>query len=141
MLLRVSPLLDVSLPLRIAVISVGLASAIFGAFTARVQTDVKSALAYASLTQLGMIVIEIGLGFRYLALVHIIGHALLRTLQLLRAPSLLQDYQNLENAIGDQLPDAQPRLPQITQATSPVTGYRFCHERRILGFGIATSDR
>ncbi len=132
LLLRVSPLLDVSLPLRIAVISVGLASAIFGAFTARVQTDVKSALAYASLTQLGMIVIEIGLGFRYLALVHIIGHALLRTLQLLRAPSLLQDYQNLENAIGDQLPDAQPRLPQITQATSPVTGYRFCHERGFL---------
>ncbi len=132
LLLRVSPLLDVSLPLRIAVVSVGLASAIFGAFTARVQTDVKSALAYASLTQLGIIVIEIGLGFRYLALVHIIGHALLRTLQLLRAPSLLQDYQNLENAIGDQLPDAQPRLTAITHATSPVTGYRFCHERGFL---------
>lgn len=132
LLLRVSPLLDVSLPLRIAVISVGLASAIFGAFTARVQTDVKSALAYASLTQLGIIVIEIGLGFRYLALVHIIGHALLRTLQLLRAPSLLQDYQNLENAIGDQLPAAQPRLTPITHATSPVTGYRFWHERGFL---------
>lgn len=132
LLLRVSPLLDVSFPLRIAVIAVGLASAIFGVYTARVQTDVKSALAYASLTQMGIIVIEIGLGFRYLALVHIIGHALLRTLQLLRAPSLLQDYQNLENAIGDQLPAAQPRLTSIVHATSPVTGYRFCHERGFL---------
>ncbi|MEQ9379580.1 MAG: oxidoreductase, partial [Pirellulales bacterium] len=45
----------------------------------------------------------IGLGFRYLALIHIIGHACLRTLQLLRAPSLLRDYHSLENAIGGHL--------------------------------------
>jgi NADH-quinone oxidoreductase subunit L len=132
LLLRVSPLLDVSLPLRIAVILVGLVSAIFGAFTARVQTDVKSALAYASLTQLGIIVVEIGLGFQYLALIHIIGHALLRTLQLLRAPSLLQDYQALENAIGDQLPGAQPKLSSLVYKTAPVTGYRFWYERGYL---------
>lgn len=132
LLLRVSPLLDVSLPLRIAVILVGLVSAIFGAFTARVQTDVKSALAYASLTQLGIIVVEIGLGFQYLALIHIIGHALLRTLQLLRAPSLLQDYQALENAIGDQLPGAQPKLSSLIYKTAPVTGYRFWYERGYL---------
>ena len=132
LLLRVSPLLDVSLPLRIAVISVGLVSAIFGAFTARVQTDVKSALAYASLTQLGIIVVEIGLGFQYLALIHIIGHALLRTLQLLRAPSLLQDYQTLENAIGDQLPGKQPKLSPLVYKTDPITGYRFWYERGYL---------
>lgn len=138
LLLRVSPLLDVSMPLRVAVLLVGLASALFGAFTARVQTDVKSALAYASLTQLGIIVIEIGLGFRYLALIHIIGHALLRTLQLLRAPSLLQDYENLENAIGVQLPDAQPRRPSPTRSIEPVAGYRFWHER---GFLDSASQR
>jgi len=132
LLLRVSPLLDVSLPLRIAVVAVGFVSAIFGAYTARVQTDVKSALAYASLTQLGIIVVEIGLGFRYLALVHIIGHALLRTLQLLRAPSLLQDYQNLENAIGDRLPRAQDDLLSPTCKAEPVTGYRFWYERGYL---------
>ena len=32
---------------------------------------------------------EIGLGFRYVALVHMLGHACLRTLQFVRAPSLL----------------------------------------------------
>ena len=129
LLLRVSPLLDVSLPLRIAVITVGMVSAVFGAFTARVQTDVKSALAYASLTQLGIIVVEIGLGFQYLALVHIIGHALLRTLQLLRAPSLLQDYQTLENAIGDPLHRTQPKLISLPYTAAPVNGYRFWYER------------
>jgi hypothetical protein len=40
------------------------------------------------------------LGLRYIALIHIIGHACLRTLQLLRAPTLLRDYHALENAIG-----------------------------------------
>jgi NADH:ubiquinone oxidoreductase subunit 5 (subunit L)/multisubunit Na+/H+ antiporter MnhA subunit len=100
LLLRVSPLLEASTALSAAVIAVGLISAAFGALAARVQTDVKSALSFASLTQVGIIVVEIGCGLRYLALVHMIGHACLRTLQLLRAPTLLHDYHHLENAIG-----------------------------------------
>ncbi|QDV64048.1 proton-conducting transporter transmembrane domain-containing protein [Crateriforma conspicua] len=103
LLLRVGPLLEASTLLQIAVVFVGLISAIFGTLTARVQTDIKSALAFASLTQVGIIVVEIGCGLRYLALVHIIGHACLRTLQLLRAPTLLHDYHTLENAIGGHL--------------------------------------
>jgi NAD(P)H-quinone oxidoreductase subunit 5 len=107
LLLRVSPLLDLSLLLSAAVVTLGLASAALGAMSARVQTDVKGALAFASLTQVGIITAEIGLGFRYLALVHIIGHACLRTMQLVRAPSLLHDYHRLENAIGSHLPEQQ----------------------------------
>jgi len=103
LLLRISPLLEISWLLSAAVISLGLLTAIYGALCARVQTDVKSALAFAALTQVGIIVVEIGMGLRYLALAHIIGHACLRTLQLLRAPSLLQDYRALENAIGSHL--------------------------------------
>jgi len=106
LLLRVSPLLEVSKPLRIAVVSVGLVSAIFGALATRVQNDIKSALAFASLTQVGSIVVEIGFGLRYVALVHILGHACLRTLQLLRAPTLLHDYHEMENAIGGRLQTA-----------------------------------
>ena len=75
LLLRVSPILEQSLLLSGAVVVIGLASAVFGAVVARVQTDIKSALAFASLTQVGIIVAEIGFGFRYIALIHIIGHA------------------------------------------------------------------
>ena len=85
------------------VVAVGLTTALFAAVTARVQTDIKSALAFASLTQVGIIVAEIGFGLRYIALIHILGHACLRTLQLLRAPTLLHDYHTLENAIGGHL--------------------------------------
>ena len=103
LLLRVSPILDLSIALCAAVTILGLASAVFAAMAARVQTDVKCALAFASLTQVGIITAEIGLGLRYIALIHIIGHACLRTLQLVRAPTLLHDYHTLENAIGSHL--------------------------------------
>lgn len=104
LLLRVSPILDLSLTLSAAVVAVGLVTAIFGALAARVQTDIKCALSFASLTQVGIIVAEIGCGLRYFALVHLIGHACLRTLQFVRAPMLLADYRVLENAIGERLP-------------------------------------
>jgi NADH:ubiquinone oxidoreductase subunit 5 (subunit L)/multisubunit Na+/H+ antiporter MnhA subunit len=108
LLLRVSPLLDLSWLLQVSVIAIGIISVVFASMTARTQTDIKSELAFASLTQVGIIVIEIGLGFRYVALCHIIGHVCLRTLQLLRAPSILRDYRAMENAIGDHLAIAGP---------------------------------
>jgi NAD(P)H-quinone oxidoreductase subunit 5 len=105
LLLRASPILDLSIWLCAIVVVLGLATAIYAALAGRVQADVKSALAFASLTQVGIITAEIGLGLRYIALIHIIGHACLRTLQLVRAPTLLHDYHSLENAIGEHLPE------------------------------------
>lgn len=116
LLLRVSPLLDASLALRILVIALGLISAVLGALASRVQSDVKNALAFASLTQVGIITIEIGLGLRYVALIHMIGHACLRTLQLLRAPSVLKDRQMLEDAVGGHLAGEQFNAAESTTA-------------------------
>ena len=103
LLLRVSSLLDTSFLLCVVIVALGLSTAIFANLAGRVQTDIKAALSFASLSQVGIIVAEIGLGFRYVALVHILGHACLRTLQFVRAPSLLQDYHTIENAIGRHL--------------------------------------
>jgi NAD(P)H-quinone oxidoreductase subunit 5 len=103
LLLRVSPILELSVWLSGAVVALGLSTAILAALIGRSQTDIKNALSFASLTQVGLIVAEIGLGFRYLPLIHILGHAFLRTLQFLRAPTLLHDYHTLENAIGSHL--------------------------------------
>ena len=107
LLLRVSPILDSSGWLCAAVVVLGLTTAFYAALCTRVQTDVKSVLAFASLTQVGIITVEIGAGLRYIALVHIIGHACLRTLQLLRAPTFLHDCRTLENAIGATCPAAR----------------------------------
>lgn len=132
LLLRVSPLLEVSLTLQVAVVALGLVSAVFGALAARVQTDIKSALAFASLTQVGIIVAEIGLGLRYIPLIHIIGHACLRTLQLLRCPSLLRDYHALENAIGARLPHRATLWERLVPAGRRAWLYRFSLERGYL---------
>lgn len=129
LLLRVSPLLELSITLCVAVVAIGLISAIFGALAARVQVDVKSALAFASLSQVGIIVAEIGFGLRYIALIHIIGHACLRTLQLLRAPSLLHDYHYLENAIGGRLPSGPTIWERIVPERMRRRVYRFALER------------
>jgi len=107
LLLRVSPLLDASPILAWAVVALGLATALVAYLSASVQTDIKSALSYASLLQVGLIVAEIGIGLRYIALVHLLGHACLRTLQFVRAPTLLQDYRSLENALGRRLPNVR----------------------------------
>jgi NAD(P)H-quinone oxidoreductase subunit 5 len=104
LLLRLCPILELSLWLCVAVVAIGLATAAYATITSHVQTDIKSALAFASLAQVGLIVAEIGVGFRYLALVHILGHACFRMLQFLRAPNLLHEYHDLENAIGSHLP-------------------------------------
>jgi NAD(P)H-quinone oxidoreductase subunit 5 len=104
LMLRVSPILELSTVLAVCVVTIGLLTAVYAAIAGRVQTDVKSALSYACLTQLGIIFVEIGLGLRYIPLIHIIGHACLRTMQFVRAPTLLRDYHSLENAIGSRLP-------------------------------------
>ena len=138
LLLRVSPVLDSSLWLSMAVVLLGMATSALAYLCGRVQTDIKSALAFASLTQVGLIIAEIGLGFRHLALLHLLGHACLRTLQFLRAPSLLHDHHQLENAIGSR-PREEPtqweqRLPPAIQRRL----YRFALER---GYLDALLDR
>jgi NAD(P)H-quinone oxidoreductase subunit 5 len=137
LLLRVSLLLKASPVLAGLVVALGLTTAVYAYLTGGVQTDIKSALSFASLAQVGLIVAEIGLGawvsfLWYVALVHLLGHACLRTLQFVRAPTLLQDYRNLENAIGGRL--ARPEVPWLRLAPEGVRAwlYRFALERGYL---------
>jgi NAD(P)H-quinone oxidoreductase subunit 5 len=138
LLLRTSPILESSMILRSLVIALGLVSAVCGAMMSRVQSDIKSCLAYASLTQVGIIVVEIGVGFYYLALIHIFGHACLRTLQLLRAPMLLTDYHALENAMGQQLTNQRSFFARFIPLSFRNAAFRFAYER---GFMDLVLDR
>lgn len=132
LLLRFSPLLDVSLALRIATVTIGLATALVASLSVRVQTDIKSALSFASLAQVGIIVVEIGLGLRYIALAHLLGHACLRTLQFVRAPTLLYDYHSLENALGTQLSQASATPDRRRRKFGANRLYRMALERGYL---------
>lgn len=78
---------------------VGLVTALVATGIARVQSSVKAQIAYASAAQIGIIFIEIALGWDTLALLHISGNALLRTYQLLISPSVVT-YQIREQLFG-----------------------------------------
>lgn len=132
MLLRVSPLLDVSLPLSVVVVVLGLLTAFVAYLMGSVQTDIKSVLSFASLAQVGIIVAEIGFGLRFVPLVHLLGHACLRTLQFIRAPTLLFDYKALENAIGGRLPRSSVFWIKYTSAGFQRWLFRFALERAYL---------
>jgi len=99
LMLRMSPILEDSWIARLTVVAVGTLTAVTGTMAERVQTDVKSQLAYATSTQVGVIFVEIGLGFPRLALVHLMSHAMLRTLQMLHAPNAIQDAQRLHTEV------------------------------------------
>jgi NAD(P)H-quinone oxidoreductase subunit 5 len=137
LLLRISPLLDAAPGLAAAVVALGLVTAAYAYVAGSAQADIKSALSFASLTQVGLIVAEIGLGFRYVALVHLLGHACLRTLQFLRAPTLLHDYHLLENALGDHRPRS-PGWGRFTPAAFRARVYRFALERGYLDSFLST---
>jgi NAD(P)H-quinone oxidoreductase subunit 5 len=137
LLLRMSSLLVASSVLAGLVVALGLATAVYAYLAGSVQTDIKSALSFASLAQVGLIVAEIGVGawvpfLWYVALAHLVGHACLRTQQFVRAPTLLQDYRHFEDAIGMRL--RAPGLHWVQLVPERLRGwlYRFALERGYL---------
>lgn len=92
--------------LRVLVIAVGAVTAVLASIVARVQSDAKNGLAFATMTQVGVMFVEIGLGFPRLAMVHMVGHACLRTWQMLRAPGILAEMHGVRRALGGPLPRA-----------------------------------
>ncbi|MEK6623062.1 MAG: proton-conducting transporter membrane subunit, partial [Planctomycetota bacterium] len=81
-------------------IAVAIAICVFSAFItthlSRQVSDAKNAIAYAVVTQLAIIYIEIFFGLRTLALVHVVSHGIYRTFEFLRTPSLLHHYHTME---------------------------------------------
>lgn len=129
LLLRESAYLDAAPAVAAAAVALGVVTAVHGTMAERVQTDVKSALAYASLTQVGIIVAEIGLGLRVLPVVHAVGHACLRSLQILRAPSLLHDLRHVEETMGERAARRTGFWERVTPPAARRWFYRLSLER------------
>ncbi|HEX8331096.1 MAG TPA: proton-conducting transporter membrane subunit [Segetibacter sp.] len=89
LLIRTYHLWDGIMAIKILVVVIGLATSLIANAIARVQSTVKTQIAYSSITQIGLIFIEVALGFHTLALIHFAGNAFLRTYQLLVSPSVL----------------------------------------------------
>jgi len=89
LLLRTHVYWETIFSVKVVVIGIGLLTAIVASLVARVQSSVKTQIAYSSVAQIGVMFIEVALGWHALALVHFAGNAFLRTYQLLVSPSIL----------------------------------------------------
>jgi NADH:ubiquinone oxidoreductase subunit 5 (subunit L)/multisubunit Na+/H+ antiporter MnhA subunit len=89
LLLRTYPFWENQLVVRILIGAIGLITAVVSTTIARVQTSVKTQIGYASLTQIGIMFIEVAAGLELLVLIHFAGNAFLRTYQLLVSPSVV----------------------------------------------------
>jgi NADH-quinone oxidoreductase subunit L len=89
LLMRTFPFWENQLSIRIIIAVLGLGTSIVGSLIARVQSSVKTQIAYASVSQIGLMFIEVAAGFETFALFHFAGNAFLRTYQLLVSPSVV----------------------------------------------------
>jgi NADH:ubiquinone oxidoreductase subunit 5 (subunit L)/multisubunit Na+/H+ antiporter MnhA subunit len=89
LLLRTHPFWEDMLWAKVAIIIIGGITAIVATLIARVQPTVKTQIAYSSAAQIGLMFIEVAIGWHWLVLVHFAGNAFLRTYQLLVSPSVL----------------------------------------------------
>ena len=89
LLLRTFPLWQEQIFVRVMVGLTGLVTAIAGHYISQSQSSIKPQIAYASVAQIGLMFIEIALGWHGLVLIHFAGNAFLRTYQLLISPSIV----------------------------------------------------
>lgn len=98
LLIKAHPILIQSHAAMVLVIVIGFLSAVYATLVGRVQADIKSSLAYSTVSQVGIIYMEIGLGLTEVALIHILLHMCYRTYQFLWSPSIIDEYNLTEMA-------------------------------------------
>ena len=129
LLLRIQPMLTKSPLASALVIVLGMITAIHGTIVGRASADAKTSLAYASLTQVGVVFVEIGMGWKWIAVAHILGHATVRTLQFLRAPSMIHDYHKMHSAIGGEFSPTGKHLEDLIPEPVQLWLYRWALDR------------
>jgi NADH-ubiquinone oxidoreductase chain 5 len=94
LLMRASPLIEYSSTVLILCLWVGAITSVFSSLVGLFQQDIKKVIAYSTMSQLGMMVIAVGLSSYNVALFHLINHAFYKGLLFLAAGSVI-------HAVGD----------------------------------------
>ena len=89
LLMRTMPIWENVPWMKFFIAGTGLLTALIATGIAKVQSTVKTQIAYASAAQIGIIFVEIAFGLEWLALFHFSANAFFRTYQLLVSPSVM----------------------------------------------------
>ena len=89
LLMRVSPLIEYSSLVLLLCLWVGAITTVFSSLVGLFQQDIKKVIAYSTMSQLGMMVIAIGLSSYNIALFHLVNHAFYKGLLFLGAGAVI----------------------------------------------------
>lgn len=89
LLMRSSPLIEYSSTVLIVCLWVGAITTVFSSLIGLFQQDIKKVIAYSTMSQLGMMVIAIGLSCYNIALFHLVNHAFYKALLFLGAGAVI----------------------------------------------------
>lgn len=98
LLMRISPLLELSSTALVIVVWLGSLGALFGAMCGLVNNDIKKIIAFSTMSQLGYKVVAVGVSLSNLALFHLMLHAFFKSLLFLSSGAILHavlDNQNI----------------------------------------------
>jgi NADH-ubiquinone oxidoreductase chain 5 len=96
--IRFSPLLELSSTSLMIVLWLGSLGALFGAMCGLVDNDIKRIVAFSTMSQLGYMVVAVGISQYNIALFHLLMHAVFKSLLFLASGAILHavlDNQNL----------------------------------------------
>lgn len=129
LLLRTTPIWSYYYSTRFSVFVIGLLTVIVASISEKTQSNIKGQIAYASITQVGFMFMELALGLESLVLVHFLGNAFLRCYQLLVSPSIVAHLLRVEGSADSDfyirnhsrfqfLPESlRHTLPEVLQNT------------------------
>ena len=128
LLLRTEGLWGFSFGVRIAVFLIGLLTLVYSVCVVRIQSSIKGQIAYASIAQVGIMFMEVALGFREIAMFHLAANAFLRSYQLLVSPSSVAYFLRLQSSVSritaSNSPSFESYLPKEVRSTLLVLALR-----------------
>jgi len=89
LLMRASPLLEYSSTVLMLCLWLGAVTTVFSSLIGLFQQDIKKVIAYSTMSQLGMMVIAVGLSSYNVALFHLVNHAFYKALLFLGAGAVI----------------------------------------------------
>ncbi len=131
----------------LVVACLGAGTALFAALIAFAQNDIKRVLAYSTISQLGFMVLAVGVGAFWAAIFHLVTHACFKALLFLGSGSVIhgmhgeQDMRRM-GGLGKKLPHTALAFGVATVAITgvlPLSG--FFSKDAILGLALGTANQ
>jgi NADH-ubiquinone oxidoreductase chain 5 len=97
LLVRSSPILEYSSTALLVITIVGASTAFFAATCGLVQNDLKRIIAFSTISQLGYMVMAVGLSQYNVALMHVINHAFFKALLFLGAGAVIHSFSDQQD--------------------------------------------